>query len=137
MRAHPLSHPQSTSSPPKPRLVGAPIRCQCIAPVRPDRYQHHTVPIRVRVNGLLIEDAKIDVIAYVEGGRYVQVEFTGTIAVFAPGILPAVEAAKLPDIRFSGWVEGQARELKIDITGEVVMMTPVAGKIFSLVGVDR
>lgn len=137
MRAHQLSAHIAKSIQPKSCLVGVPIRCRCIAPVRADRYQHHTVPVRVRVNGLLIEDAEIEVIAYVEGGRYVQVEFTGTIAVFAPGILPAVEAAKLPDIRFQGWVEGLGRELKIDITGEVVMITPVAGKIFSLIGADR
>lgn len=137
MRAHQISAKAATSIQPKTCLVGVPIRCRCIAPVRQDRYQHHDVPVRVRVNGLLIEDAEIDVIGYVEGGRYVQVEFTGTFAVFAPGILPAVEAAKLPDIRFEGWVEGQARELKIDIMGEVVMLTPVAGKIFSLVGADN
>lgn len=137
MRAHQLSAKSATSIQPKSCLVGVPIRCRCIAPARSDRYQHHTIPVRVRVNGLLIEDAEIDVIGYLEGGRYVQVEFTGTIAVFAPGILPAVESAKLPDIRFEGWVEGQARELKIDIMGEVVMLTPVAGKIFSLVGADN
>lgn len=136
MRAHQISAKAATSIQPKTCLVGVPIRCRCIAPVRQDRYQHHTLPVRVTVNGLLIEDAEIDVIGYVEGGRYVQVEFTGTIAVFAPGLLPAVEAAKLPDIKFSGWVEGLARELKIDITGEVVMMTPVAGKMFSVVGVE-
>ncbi|MBR9972684.1 hypothetical protein [Magnetospirillum sulfuroxidans] len=118
-------------------MVGVPIRCQCIAPVRQDRYQHHTVPVRVTVNGLLIADAEIEVIGYIEGGRYVQVEFSGTIAIFAPAILPAIQAARLPDIRFEGWVEGQARELKIDIAGKVVMMTPVAGQIFSLVGADR
>lgn len=137
MRAHQISAKTASSIQPTTCLVGVPIRCQCIAPVRGDRYRHHTVPVRVRVNGLLIEDAQISIDSYVEGGRYAKIEFTGTIAVFAPGILPAIEAAKLPDIRFEGWIEGLARELKIDITGEIVMMTPVAGKIFSLVGADR
>lgn len=136
MRAHQLSAENAKSVKSQNHMVGVPIRCRCIAPVRENRYQHHTVPVRVTVNGLMIEDAEIDVIGYVEGGRYVQIEFTGTIAIFAPGILPAIEAAKLPEIIFSGWVEGRARELKIDIMGEVVMMTPVAGKIFSLVGAD-
>lgn len=134
MRIHQLSAENAKPTPPKNHMVGVPIRCRCIAPVRQDRYRHHTVPVRVTVNGLRIEDAEIEVISYLEGGRYVQVEFSGTIAVFAPGILPAIQAARLPNIQFHGWVEGQARELKIDITGEVVMMTPVAGKIFSLVG---
>lgn len=137
MRAHQISAKTATSIQPKTCLVGVPIRCRCIAPVRQDRYQHHTVPVRVRVNGLLIEDAQISIDSYLEGGRYAKIEFTGTLAIFAPGIMPAIQAAKLPDIRFSGWVEGQARELKIDIAGKVVMMTPVAGKIFSMVGADR
>lgn len=86
MRAHQLFHTRSKSIQPKSCLVGVAIRCRCIAPARSDRYQHHTVPVRVTVNGLLIEGAEIDVISYVEGGRYVHVEFTGTIAVFALGI---------------------------------------------------
>lgn len=111
MRAHQISPENAKSIGPKTCLLGVPIRCRCIAPVREDRYQHHTVPVRVTVNGLLIEDAEIDVISYVENDRYAKIEFTGTIAIFAPGILPAVEAAKLPDIKFSGWVEGQCSDV--------------------------
>jgi hypothetical protein len=134
MRARQLSPENAKSIHPKPRLVGIPVRCRCIAPVKADRYRHFTNRIIVRVNGLLIEDAQVTVESYVESGRYAQVEFSGTIAVFAAGIDPAIEAARLPDIRFEGWVEGQAREMKIEIAGEVVMVTPVGGKIFSLVG---
>lgn len=136
MRAHQLSPENATSVRPKVGLVGIPIRCRCIAPVKPDRYRHFTRHIVVRVNGLVIEDAQVSVEAYVENGRYATVEFSGTIAVFAAGILPAIQAARLPDIRLEGWVEGQAREIKIDIVGEVVMVTPISGKIFSLVGMD-
>ncbi|OAN44615.1 hypothetical protein A6A05_17425 [Magnetospirillum moscoviense] len=88
----------------------------------------------MRVNGLLIGDAEINVICYMEDGRYAQVVFTGTVAIFSTGILPAIEAARLPEIEFSGWVQGLARELKVEIAGEVVMLTPLGGKIFSLIG---
>lgn len=137
MRAHQIS-PQDAKSIRRPlRLIAVPIHCECIAPVREDRYQHFTNTLAVRINGLLIEDARISVVGYVEGGRYAKVEFCGTVVVFATGIEPAIAAARLPQIEFSGWVEGQARELKIKIADEVVMLTPMGGKVFSLVGADR
>jgi len=137
MRAHQI-FPQAAKSIERPlRLIAVPIRCECIAPVRQDRYQHFTNTLAVRINGLLIEDARINVVGYVEGGRYAKVEFSGTVVVFATGFEPAVEAARLPDIDFEGWIEGQGRELNIKIAGEVVMLTPQNGKVFSLVIAER
>lgn len=137
MRARQIS-PKAAKSVESPlRLIAVPIRCECIAPVREDRYQHFTNTLAVRINGLLIENATTRVIGYVEDGRYAKVEFSGTLAIFATGIEPAIAAARLPQIEFAGWVEGQARELRIEIVGEVVMLTPVDGKVYSLVGADR
>lgn len=133
MRAHQLSPQDAESVEPAIRMVAVPIRCQCLVPVAKDRYQHFSTKLQVRVNGLLIENAEIDVLRYVEGGRYAIVRFSGTIAIFSTGILPAIEAARLPHIEFSGWLEGGARELKVEIAGDAVMVTPVGGKIFSLV----
>lgn len=137
MRARQIT-PKTAKSVESPlRLIAVPIHCHCIAPVRQGRYEHFTNTLAVRINGLLIENAVIKVMTYLENGRYAKVEFSGTVVVFATGIEPAVEAARLPQINFSGWVEGQARELQIEIAGEVVMMTPVGGKAFSLIGADR
>lgn len=136
MRTHHIS-PRDAKSVERPlRLVLVPIRCTCIAPVAEDRYQHFTDKLDVRVNGLLIEDSEIVVTGYVEGGRYAQVEFSGTIAVFGNGLMPAIDVARVPEIKFSGWVQGQARELNVTIVGEVVM-APSGGKVYSLVGADR
>lgn len=137
MREHQIS-PKTAKSIERPmRLIAVPIHCECIAPVHQGRYHHLTDVLVVRINGLLIEDATIRVIGYVEDRRYAKVEFTGTVAVFARGIDPALAAARLPQIEFAGWVEGQARELRIEIAGEVVVMTPLGGKVYSLVGADR
>mgnify|MGYP001806771004 CR=1 FL=1 len=137
MRARQIS-PKAAKSVESPlRLIAVPIRCHCIAPVREDRYQHFTNTLAVRINGLVIENAVIKVLSYLENGRYAKVEFSGTLAIFATGIEPAIAAARLPQIEFAGWVEGQARELQIEIVGEVVMMTPVDGRLYSLIGADR
>lgn len=133
MRAHQLSLNDAKSVERPLRLIAVPIRCRCLVPVAEGRDRHFN-ELSVRVNGLLIEDAAIEVTGYVEDGRYAQVEFVGTIAVFAVGLEPAIEAARLPQINFAGWLEGQARELQIYIVSEVVMMTPVGGKVFSLIG---
>lgn len=137
MRAYQIT-PKTAKSVESPlRLIAVPIRCHCIAPVREDRYQHFTNTLAVRINGLVIENAVIKVLSYLENGRYAKVEFSGTLAIFATGIEPAIAAARLPQIEFIGWIDGQARELQIEIIGEVVMATPVDGKVYSLVGANR
>ena len=83
MRVHHLTEQNSEPSEHAIRLVAVPIRCRCLVPVAKDRYEHFTSKLFVRVNGLLIEDAEIDVICYLKDGRYAQVAFTGTIAVFS------------------------------------------------------
>lgn len=132
MRAHQLAN-IDTSRP--LQMFGVPIRCCCTAPAKKDRYEHFTNRLSIRVNGLLIEDATSNVLGYVEGGRYVRVEFTGTIAVFARGLEEAAKLAKLPQVEFvDGWIEGLGHSLQVSIEGEVVMMQPKNGKAFSLVG---
>lgn len=140
MRCHEISPKAATSidaGPPPIRLIAVPIRCTCIAPVSKSRYEYSSALVIVKINGMIIEDADIRVLNYEEDGREVAVEFTATIPVFADGIMPAIELARLPKIEFKGWVNGLAHTLNIAVIGEVVMMTPIRGKLFSLVGADR
>lgn len=119
------------------RLIAVPIHCTCIAPVAVNRYEFDSSVVLVKINGMVIGDADIHVQNYEEGGREAAVEFTGTVPIFAEGIMPAIELARLPRIEFLGWVNGLAHTLKIRVIGEVVMMTPIRGKLFSLVGADH
>lgn len=132
MRAHQLAN-SDTSRP--LQMFGVPICCCCTAPAKKDRYEHFTNHLSIRVNGLLIEDAVSSVLGYVEGGRYVRVEFTGTIAVFARGLEDAAKVAKLPQVEFvDGWIEGLGHSLQVSIEGDIVMMRPLNGKNYSLAG---
>lgn len=137
MRIHEIAAEDAISIdavPPAIRLIAVPVRCTCVAPVAVNRYDFDSSVVWVKVNGMVIGDADIRVLRYVEDGREVAVEFTGTVPVFAEGIIPAIELAKLPRIEFVGWVSGLAHTMNIRIENEVVMLTPQGGRIFSLVG---
>lgn len=140
MRAHQISPESAKSVEPRLHLIAVPIRCRCVAPIRQDRCQRFSDAQAVEVNGLRIEDATIKVTAYyIEDGGHVDVEFSGTIAVFAQNLLDAIEQARQPQIEFiDGWVKGIAQHLRIDIVGEIVMAPGAAGgRVFTMVGADR
>lgn len=116
VRAHQIS-PENAKSVERPlRLIAVPIRCRCTVPVRNDRCQSND-KLAVKVNGLLIENATIRVRWYhIEDGPSVDVEFSGTIAVFARTEMGTVEAARLSQIEFvGGSVVGRAYDLHIDV----------------------
>lgn len=131
MRANQLSHHSA-----KLRLVTVPVRCRCIAPVAAEPYVHRSDKLLVRVNGLLAQDAVIEVINYTADRHHVVVEFAACIPVYAHGLSDGVERARLISVEFSGWVEGEARDVSVSIIGEVLLSNP-GGKVFSLVGADR
>lgn len=140
MRIHEIAAEDAKSIdtvPPAIRLIAVPIHCTCVAPVAPNRYDFDSSVVFVKVNGMVIGDADIRVLRYEEDGREAAVEFTGTVPVFAEGIIPAIKLAKLPRIEFVGWVSGLAHTMNIRVEDEVVMMTPLGGKIISLVGAMR
>lgn len=117
MRAHQIS-PENAKSVKCPlRLMAVPIRCRCTVPVRNDHCQRRDDNLAVKVNGLRIEDATIRVKWYhIEDGPSVDVEFTGTIAVFTRTEMGVVEAARLSQIEFvGGSVVGRAYDLHIDV----------------------
>lgn len=117
MRAHQIS-PENAKSIALPlRLIGVPIRCRCIVPTVNDRYRDCPDKLAVKANGLLIQDAEIRARWYhIEDGPSVDVEFSGTIAVFARTEMGAVEAARLSQIEFvGGSVAGRPYDLHIDV----------------------
>lgn len=127
---------QLSQQPAKLKLVAVPVRCRCIAPVAAEPYVHRSDKVAVRVNGLLAQDAVIEVVNYTADRRHVVVEFAACIPLYALNLADGVERARSVTVEFEGWVEGEGRDVTVSIIGEVLLATP-GGKVFSLVGADR
>lgn len=127
MRATQL-FPRSQYEPePTIRIVIIPVRCRCVAPPMKNRYTHYRDFLGIKMNGMVIGDADARAVTYIEGGREVMVEFTGSVPVFAATVKEAIRKVQESEVEVFGWVNGPAHDLEIDVVGPLTLVNPATG----------